>query len=183
MEVCDAAASAVREADAMQESGPERLDVKRELFATVERHVGPHVTIFSSRSGIVPSALARGPGPPGRPVIGHPFNPPHIFRLLKSCWARRRTARLSRRRWRSTRAREVAGGAAPGDQRFRRTVCPQRSSRSRCWVVSQEQLDLIVTESLGVRWATSGPFQSMHLGGGPGGRRHMLEHLGPGVQG
>ena len=32
-----------------------------------------------------------------------------------------------------------------------------------------------------VRWATAGPFESYHLGGGPGGIRHLLEHLGPGM--
>jgi len=39
----------------------------------------------------------------------------------------------------------------------------------------------VVTESVGVRWATAGPFESYHLGGGPGGIRHLLEHLGPGM--
>lgn len=43
------------------------------------------------------------------------------------------------------------------------------------------ELDRVVTGSLGPRWATGGPFLSFHLGGGPGGLRHMLEHLGPGM--
>ncbi|MDP9465816.1 MAG: 3-hydroxyacyl-CoA dehydrogenase family protein, partial [Actinomycetota bacterium] len=48
-------------------------------------------------------------------------------------------------------------------------------------VVTPEELDRVVTESVGVRWATAGPFESYHLGGGPGGIRHLLEHLGPGM--
>jgi len=48
-------------------------------------------------------------------------------------------------------------------------------------VVSAAELDQIVTESIGIRWATAGPFESFHLGGGPGGMRHFLEHLGPGM--
>ena len=32
-----------------------------------------------------------------------------------------------------------------------------------------------------MRWATTGPFESYSLGGGPGGIRHLLEHLGPGM--
>jgi ketoreductase RED1 len=48
-------------------------------------------------------------------------------------------------------------------------------------VVSAAELDEIVTESIGIRWATAGPFESFHLGGGPGGMRHFLEHLGPGM--
>jgi len=45
--------------------------------------------------------------------------------------------------------------------------------------VTLDQLDDVVTNSLGIRWATSGPFLSFHLGGGPGGLAHFLEHLGP----
>ena len=48
-------------------------------------------------------------------------------------------------------------------------------------VVTPEELDRVVTESVGVRWATAGPFESYDLGGGPGGIRHLLEHLGPGM--
>ena len=43
------------------------------------------------------------------------------------------------------------------------------------------ELDRVVTGVLGPRWATGGPFLSFHLGGGDGGLRHLLEHLGPGL--
>ena len=45
--------------------------------------------------------------------------------------------------------------------------------------VTLDQLDDVMTNSLGIRWATSGPFLSFHLGGGAGGLAHFLEHLGP----
>ncbi|WP_307825347.1 3-hydroxyacyl-CoA dehydrogenase family protein [Streptomyces sioyaensis] len=45
-------------------------------------------------------------------------------------------------------------------------------------VVTPEDLDTVVTHSLGIRWATTGPFLSSHLGGGPGGYRHLMEHIG-----
>lgn len=35
-----------------------------------------------------------------------------------------------------------------------------------------------MTNSLGIRWSTVGPFLGSHLGGGPGGYRHMAEHIG-----
>ncbi len=47
-------------------------------------------------------------------------------------------------------------------------------------VVSMRDLDDIVTSSLGIRWATNGPFLSFHLGGGAGGMAHFVEHLGKG---
>jgi ketoreductase RED1 len=51
----------------------------------------------------------------------------------------------------------------------------------RSGVVDVAELDAVVTNSLGVRWASDGPFLGLHLGGGPGGLRHLLEHLGPGM--
>jgi ketoreductase RED1 len=45
-------------------------------------------------------------------------------------------------------------------------------------VVTEQELDEIVTSSIGLRWAIAGPFQTFHLGGGPGGLPAFLEHLG-----
>ena len=48
-------------------------------------------------------------------------------------------------------------------------------------VVRVEELDTVMKSSLGGRYATVGPFESFHLGGGPGGIRHMMAHLGVGM--
>src|SRR4051795_9411421 len=44
-------------------------------------------------------------------------------------------------------------------------------------VVTEQELDDIVTSSIGMRWAIAGPFQTFHLGGGPGGLPAFLEHF------
>ncbi len=44
--------------------------------------------------------------------------------------------------------------------------------------MTPEDLDRVVTNSLGPRWATVGPFLGAHLGGGPGGYRHLVAHIG-----
>jgi ketoreductase RED1 len=49
-------------------------------------------------------------------------------------------------------------------------------------VVTLDELDDIVTNSIGLRWATGGPFLSFHLGGGPGGLPAFIKHLGPGLE-
>lgn len=48
--------------------------------------------------------------------------------------------------------------------------------------MTEEELDEIVTSSIGLRWAVAGPFRSFHLGGGPGGLPAFLEHLGPALE-
>lgn len=49
-------------------------------------------------------------------------------------------------------------------------------------VVTVGELDEIVTASIGSRWAVAGPFRAFHLGGGHGGLRHLMEHLGQGLE-
>ena len=49
-------------------------------------------------------------------------------------------------------------------------------------VASVEDIDRAVTAGPGLRWAIQGPFLTYHLGGGSGGIRHYLEHLGPSQQ-
>jgi ketoreductase RED1 len=50
-------------------------------------------------------------------------------------------------------------------------------------VVTEQELDAVVTSSIGMRWALAGPFQTFHLGGGPGGLADFIVHLGPGLEG
>lgn len=68
---------AVGDAQFVQENGPERLDLKRELFARLDAAAPPDAVLASSSSSFVVSqfqeACARHPE---RVVLGHPFNPP-----------------------------------------------------------------------------------------------------------
>lgn len=186
--IADDVPDAVRHVDVVQENGPERIDVKRELYATVEAAVDDDVLILSSTSGIMPTELARDLAHPERLLVGHPFNPPHVLPLVEVVPGERTDPAAVEAAvafytglGKSPVAlhKEMPGFVA---NRLQSAVFKESVHLVSEGVVSQEELDRIVHESLGVRWATAGPFQSMHLGGGPGGLRHMLEHLGPGMQ-
>jgi len=49
-------------------------------------------------------------------------------------------------------------------------------------VVNVEELDKIVTSSMGPRWAVWGPFKSYYAGGGSGGLEALFENIGETVQ-
>ena len=68
---------AARGADFVQESAPERNDVKIELYGMLEEVLADDAIISSSTSGLLMSELQQGRRAPGRFVVGHPFNPPH----------------------------------------------------------------------------------------------------------
>jgi len=46
-------------------------------------------------------------------------------------------------------------------------------------IVSAADVDRAVRHGPGLRWALMGPYLTYHLGGGAGGFRHYMEHLGP----
>lgn len=76
---------AVRDADVVQENGPERVEFKKDLFATLARQAPAHALLLSSSSAI-PSTAFTGDlaaGDAARVLIGHPFNPPHLVPLVE----------------------------------------------------------------------------------------------------
>jgi len=75
--------AAVTAADVVQENGPERADVKQQLWAAIERGAPAHAIFASSSSSIPASVMSTAMREPGRLVIGHPFNPPHLVPLVE----------------------------------------------------------------------------------------------------
>ncbi len=187
IEVVDDVEAAVTGADVVQENAPERLPLKQELLARIEAAAPERALIASSTSALMPSDLARDMRTPERLVVGHPFNPPEVLPLVEvvpgertAPWAVEAAVAFYRSLGKKPVVlhREINGFVA---NRLQSTLF-----RECVWLVSQgvvsaAELDEIVTESIGIRWATAGPFESFHLGGGPGGMRHFLEHLGPGM--
>jgi ketoreductase RED1 len=119
---------------------------------------------------------------PGRLVVGHPFNPPHLIPLVELVGAdeaevaRAKEFYLSLGKVPVVVHQEVRGHVA---NRLQRVLFEECVNLVEQGVVSMTELDDIVTNSVGVRWATVGPFLAFHLGGGPGGLRHMMAHLMP----
>lgn len=174
---------AVRGADFVQESGPERENLKKDLFATLDGLLPPHVILASSSSGLLMSAIQSGCRHPGRCVIGHPFNPPYLMPLV-----------------------EVVGGAATSPETIARTIrfytevkkSPihlRKEARGHVanrlqaalWreavhlvaegVASVADVDAAVRLGPGLRWGVMGPHLTFHLAGGNGGMHHFMEHL------
>jgi 3-hydroxyacyl-CoA dehydrogenase len=75
---------AVRDADFIQESGPERLEIKRDLYRRMDAAARPDVVIATSSSGILISEVQTAcVHHRDRVLVGHPFNPPHLIPLVE----------------------------------------------------------------------------------------------------
>jgi len=181
-------ARAVDGTDVVQENGPERLDLKHQIWTTIEANAPAHALFLTSTSGIPATDIASALQAPERLVVGHPFNPPHLIPLVEVVPGQRTSADAVQKAVEFYRslgkkpivlAKEVPGFVANRLQAAIFRECVHLVAEG---VVTEQQLDEVVTSSLGQRWAVSGPFLSFHLGGGPGGLPHFLEHLGPGLQ-
>ncbi|MFJ6902896.1 3-hydroxyacyl-CoA dehydrogenase family protein [Streptomyces griseoluteus] len=177
-------ATAVSQADVVQENGPERLELKQEIWRTIEDAAPAHALLATSTSGIPASAIATALRRPERLVVGHPFNPPHLVPLVEIAPGEKTSPETVER----ARAFYAALGKRP--QVLRKEVPGFVANRLQSalfrecvhlvaeGVVTEAELDEIVTSSIGLRWAVAGPFRTFHLGGGPGGLPHFIEHLG-----
>jgi len=74
---------AVQDTDFIQESAPERIEIKRALYKTLGEIVPSHVVIGSSTSGLTMTDIQQNCATPERCVIGHPFNPPYLLPLVE----------------------------------------------------------------------------------------------------
>ncbi|HEX9513479.1 MAG TPA: 3-hydroxyacyl-CoA dehydrogenase NAD-binding domain-containing protein [Puia sp.] len=179
---------AVKGADIIQENGPENIDFKQDLYARIETNVKSSALVLSSSSGITSSLFTKKMKDAGRVLIGHPFNPPHIIPLVEVVPGARTTKEAIGEAMQFYRSigkkpvlieKELQGFVANRLQAALFRECVYLVSTG---VVSMENLDLIVSSSIGLRWAAAGPFKTFTLGGGPDGLPHFLAHLGPGLE-
>ncbi|MGV9361894.1 3-hydroxyacyl-CoA dehydrogenase NAD-binding domain-containing protein [Amycolatopsis sp. NPDC003731] len=174
---------AVRDADVVQENGPENVEFKKDLFRQLVEEAPKHALLLSSSSAI-PSTAFTGGIDGSRVLIGHPFNPPHLIPLVEVVPGERTSAEAVQQavdfytflgRTPVVERKEIPGFVG---NRLQNALSREAIYLVEQGVVTPEDLDKVMTNSLGIRWATVGPFLGSHLGGGPGGYRHMAEHIG-----
>jgi ketoreductase RED1 len=174
---------AVKDADVVQENGPENVEFKQELFEQLVEEAPKHA-LFLSSSSAIPSTAFTGEIDGSRVLIGHPFNPPHLIPLVEIVPGERTSEEsvekavefyTSLGRTPVVERKEIPGFVG---NRLQNALSREAIYLVEQGVVTPEDLDKVITNSLGIRWATVGPFLGSHLGGGPGGYRHMAQHIG-----
>ncbi|WP_316766391.1 3-hydroxyacyl-CoA dehydrogenase NAD-binding domain-containing protein [Streptomyces sasae] len=174
---------AVRDADVVQENGPERVEFKKELFARLVREAPGHALLLSSSLAIPSSVFTTEIEDAGRILIGHPCNPPHLLPLVEVAPGEHTTAEAvqcavalytSVGRTPVVERQEVPGFVG---NRLQNALNRQAVHLVQQGVITPEDLDT-VTHSLGIRHAAVGPFLGGHLGG----YRHIAEHIGSTMQ-
>lgn len=188
LRVVDTVAEAVADAQFVQESAPETLDLKIKLLAELDEVTPPGVVIASSTSGYGMSEMDGAASSAARLVVGHPFNPPYLIPLVEVVGGSRTDPASVR--WASefyeqagksviTMDRELPGFIA---NRLQEAVWREALHMVANGEATVEQIDASITEGPGLRWALMGPCLTFHLAGGEGGMAHMLDHFGPSLK-
>jgi 3-hydroxypropionate dehydrogenase (NADP+) len=164
----------------IQESVPEDLQIKIKVFKEIENHTPKDTIIASSTSSIPISHVQPHLRYPERTIVVHPINPPHLIPLV-----------------------EVVPGVKTSTETIKRTVDMMKSLskvpvvlkkeirgfatnrlsaalfHEMVWlvvndVISVEDVDKVISEGLGIRWALMGQLEIWHIGGGDEGIRGFI---------
>ncbi|KAF5636866.1 3-hydroxyacyl dehydrogenase [Fusarium sp. NRRL 25303] len=180
------------EADFIQENGPERLELKRGLIATLDKHARPGVVIASSSSGLPSSEfIQQCTQDSTRVLIGHPFNPPHLIPLVEVVphpGTSSESVNTTLQFYRAVGKKPILlHHEVPGfvSNRLQAAINNEAYSLISRGIVSAEDLDAAVTSGPGLRWALTGPIATNALGGGggPEGFSRRMERLGLAIRG
>jgi 3-hydroxyacyl-CoA dehydrogenase len=170
-------------AEFVQESAPEREDLKRSLLVRLDAALDPQVVIASSSSGLLMSRVQVDCRHPERCVIGHPFNPPHLVPLVEvvggdktAPWAVERAVSFYAAIEKAPIhiRREVRGHVA---NRLQAALWREAVHLVAAGVASVADIDTAISAGPGLRWALMGPHLTFHLAGGVGGISHFLDQF------
>jgi carnitine 3-dehydrogenase len=170
--------------DFVQESAPERIELKQELLGRIDAALPAERVIASSTSGFTVSAMQARMRHPERLVVGHPFNPPHIIPLVEVVGGGKSDAAAVEWALAFYRAigkhpihilKEVPGHLA---NRLQMALWREAVHMVAEGVASVADVDAAIALGPGLRWAIMGPALTFHLAGGQGGMAHFVDHFG-----
>ncbi|WP_371156994.1 carnitine 3-dehydrogenase [Jannaschia sp. 2305UL9-9] len=170
---------AAEDADWVQESVPERLDLKHEVLGEISALAPGHAVIGSSTSGFKPSELtAQG----ARAIVAHPFNPVYLLPLVELVGPdTTRAAALLREigMYPLEIATEIDAHIA---DRLLEAVWREALWLVKDGVATTAQIDEAIRMGFGLRWAQMGLFETYRIAGGPAGMAHFLAQFGPALK-
>lgn len=174
-------ADAVGDADWVQESVPERLDLKHQVLREVQRHAPDGTLIGSSTSGFKPSELQEGAANPSRICVAHPFNPVYLLPLVELV-GREDTLSSASETLKKIGMRplvvrkEIDAHIA---DRFLEAVWREALWLVKDDIATTEEIDDAIRFGFGLRWAQMGLFETYRIAGGEAGMAHFIEQFGP----
>ena len=181
--ICDRLEEAVSNALWIQESIPERLEIKRTAFADIQTYCRDDAVIASSTSGFKPSELRAEAKQPDQIIVAHPYNPVYLLPAVELVGGIDNKAVLK--------AEQILNSLGMKPIILRREIDAHVGDRllealwrEALWLVKDDvattsEIDEIISYSFGLRWAQMGLFETYRVAGGEAGMRHFMAQFGP----
>lgn len=182
---CKTLEEAVVDADWIQESVPERLDLKRGVLTQIDGACRPDALIGSSTSGLLPTDLQRDMQFPDRLFVAHPYNPVYLLPLVEIVGGEKTSHATIKAAMEKLPPIGMKGvHIAKEIEAFVGDRLLEALWREALWLIQDdictvETLDDVIRYSFGLRWAQMGLFQTYRIAGGEAGMRHFLAQFGP----
>lgn len=176
---------AVEQAVWIQESVPERLDIKHRVFSEIQASCSLDALIGSSTSGFKPSELQEGSEFPEQIMVTHPFNPVYLLPLIELVPSHKTGKKHVEK------AKEILTSLGFFPLHVRREIDAHLADRfleavwrEALWLVKDgiattEEIDNAIRYGFGIRWAQMGLFETYRIAGGEDGMAHFIEQFGP----
>jgi carnitine 3-dehydrogenase len=184
----DSLSAAVDGAAWIQESVPERLALKHEIYRDIQQACGPDAIIGSSTSGFKPSELQQGARRPEQIIVAHPFNPVYLMPLVEVVGSDSNPPGFIDRARGMLRdlglyplhvRKEIEAHVA---DRFLEAVWREALWLIKDGIATTEEIDNAIRYGFGLRWGQMGLFETYRIAGGEAGMKHFINQFGPALQ-
>ena len=167
-----------------QESTPERVEIKREVYARLDAIADPETILASSTTALLPSSFTEGLKGAGRCIVSHPINPPYVIpavEVVPSPWTRPEIVTQTAELLRSighvpvVMQKELDGFLV---NRLQGALLHEAFRLVAGGYARVEDIDACLRDGLALRWSFIGPFETIDLNA-PGGVRDYVARYGP----
>jgi 3-hydroxyacyl-CoA dehydrogenase len=168
----------------VQENTPEKLDVKKVVFARLDKAAPPEASIASSSSAILPSLFTENLPGRARCLVVHPINPPYLIPAAEVVPAPWTSPEVIER----VRALLVSVGQSPMVMkreldgfimnRLQGALLEEAFRLVADGYATVEDVDIGIRDGLALRWSFMGPFETIDLNAPGGIRDYILRYQG-----
>lgn len=191
LKFCSSEAQAVAGVRWVQESVPEELALKQQVLERLNQLAPADAIVASSTSGFMPSRLTealQSPHHRARTLVCHPFNPVYLLPMVEVVGSKFTAADVVQRALQWLRdikmkplqvRKEIDAHIA---DRLLESVWREALWLIQDDVATTDEVDRVIRDGFGLRWAQMGLFETYRIAGGEAGMQHFLQQFGPALQ-